>query len=161
MLPRAPIEPEGTFAGLSGSAILLGAFVDIAATEIALTLLALWLVPDAASGDDASARRALADLYASKAYVAANLAIGSLCTVLGAFVGARRAGQLQVRHGGWIAVVSTAIGFTLSLLLPPDPVDVADPPLWIQALAWLLILPAGVAGGALAALLPATHERRP
>src|SRR2546427_5783643 len=98
MLPRAPIEPEGTFAGLSGWAFLFGAFVDVAATVIASTLLVLWLAPEVASQDEAQTRKVLAELYRSTSYVTANLALGALCTVPGAFAGARRAGKLHVRH---------------------------------------------------------------
>jgi hypothetical protein len=160
MFPRAPIEPEGTFAGLSGAAILLGAFIDVAFTEIVSTLLALWLAPDLASQDEAQARKVLAELTASTGYVAASIALGVLGTVLGAFVGARRAGQLHVRHGGWIAVTSTAIGALLMLLEPPAR-DGAGFPFWSQVVAWLLILPAGMTGGALAAALPAPDNREP
>src|SRR4030095_396539 len=99
----ARIEPEGTFAGLSASAILFGAFLDIATTVIASSLLLLWFVPELSAKDEAHARAALAELYASRGYIAANLAIGAACTVLGAFAGGRRAGRLDVRHGGWIA----------------------------------------------------------
>jgi hypothetical protein len=154
MLPRAPIEPEGTFDGLSVSAILFGAFVDIAATLIASTLLVLWLAPALDAHDEAATRKALSELYASPTYVNANLALGALCTVLGAFAGARRAGQLHVRHGGWIAVTSTALGVFLTLLEPAPAPDAGSVPLWAEVIAWLLILPAGMSGGALAAALP-------
>lgn len=160
MLPRAPIEPEGTFDGLSASAILLGAFVDIAATMIALTALDLWLAPGVMSKDPAVARKAIEEIHATPTWMAANIALGTLGTVVGAFVGARRAGQLHVRHGGWIAVTSTAIGLLLLLLSAPLPVETASP-LWADALAWLLILPAGMTGGALAAALPAAPRREP
>src|SRR5688572_11397230 len=101
MLPRAPIEPEGTFDGLRAQAILLGAFVDIAATTIAVTALVLWLAPDVMSKDPAVSRKALEETHATTTWVTANVALGALGTVVGAFVGARRAGQLHVRHGGW------------------------------------------------------------
>ena len=159
-MPRAPIEPEGTFAGLSGAAILLGAFIDVAFTEIVGTLLALWFAPDLASHDEAQARKVLAELATSTGYVTANIVLGALGTVLGAFVGARRAGQLYVRHGGWIAVTSTAIGALLMLLEPPTS-DAAGFPFWSQVVAWLLILPAGMTGGALAAAWPAANRREP
>jgi hypothetical protein len=158
MFPRTPIEPEGTFSGLSGAAILLGAFIDVAFTEIVTTLLALWLAPDLATQDEAQARKVLAELAASTGYVAANIALGVLGTMLGAFVGARRAGQLHVRHGGWIAVTSTAIGALLMLLEPPAR-DAVGFPFWSQVVAWLLILPAGMTGGAIAAALPAPDKR--
>ena len=151
MMPRTPIEPEGTFDGLSGAAILLGAFIDIAFTEIACTLLILWLAPDIASHDEAQARKVLAELAASTSYIAANLSLGALGTIVGAFVGARRAGQLHVRHGGWIAVASTAIGVLMTAFDTPAR-DASEAPIWAQVIAWLLILPAGMCGGALAAL---------
>jgi hypothetical protein len=153
MQPRASIEPEGTFSGLSASAILFGAFVDIAATVIASTLLVLWLAPGIAAQEDAQTREVLAKLYASDRYVTANLALGALCTVLGSFAGARRAGQLHVRHGGWIAVTSTALGVLLTLLQPAPTPESPSVPLWAEIVAWLLILPAGMIGGALAAWL--------
>jgi hypothetical protein len=158
MMPRAPIEPEGMFDGLSAPAILLGAFVDIATTTIAMTLLVWWIAPDVMSQDQAASRKALEECYATTTYVTGNVVLGALGTVLGAFIGARRAGRLHVRHGGWIAVTSTAIGFLLTLLSAPAQVDAANP-LWAEALAWLLILPAGMSGGALAAALPAAKNR--
>ena len=160
MLPRAPIESGGTFAGLSGSAILLGAFIDIAFTEIAGTLLLLWLAPELASQDEARVSQVLAELAASTSYVAASLALGALGTMLGAFVGARRAGQLHVRHGGWVAVTSQAIGVLLMALLPAPSEEVTEYPLWAEAVGWLLVLPAGMTGGALAAALPAAPRGR-
>ena len=156
MLPRAPIESGGTFAGLSGSAILLGAFVDLALTEILTRLLVLWLAPDVMSQDQAAVRRAVAELVASNAYLAGNIAIGALCTL----IGARRAGQLHVRHGGWVAVTSQAIGVLLMALLPAPSEEVTEYPLWAEAVGWLLVLPAGMTGGALAAALPAAPRGR-
>ena len=154
MMPRAPVEPEGTFAGLRASAIAFGAFVDVAATVIAWTLLVLVLDPDALSGDEALRSGAAAQLYATTAYLVGNLAIGALATVLGAFAGARRAGQLHIRHGGWVAVTSQAIGvLILALQPPPSPDPAAVTPLWVDVTAWLLVLPAGMAGGALARAL--------
>ena len=157
MMPHRPIEPEGTFDGLSGTAILLGTFIDIVFTQIAGTLLILWLAPDLPSLDPEQVRKVLTELASSTSYVGMSVALGALGTVLGAFLGARRAGQLHVRHGGWIAVTSTAIGALLLLLEPPVR-DGAEFPLWSQVAAWLLILPAGMTGGALAAALSARKQ---
>src|SRR5688572_11864128 len=126
MTMRAPIEPEGTFAGLRANAIVFGAFVDIATTVLASTLFVLGIAPDALSADEAVRRAALAKLYASDLYIFGSLAIGALGTVFGGFAGSRRAGRLHVRHGGWIAVTSTGIGVLLTALQPvtaPDPAE--------------------------------------
>ena len=159
MLPRAPIEPEGTFTGLSAAAILFGACVDIAATVVGSTLLVLWLAPQLPTSDPAKAQEALNQLAASPAYIAANLVVGALCTVFGAFAGARRAGQLHVRHGGWIAVSSTALGVLLTSLEPVPSAGAAPLPFWPEVIAWLLILPAGMLGGALAGALAQDPNR--
>ena len=155
MMPRAPIEPEGTFAGLRANAIVFGAFVDIAVTVLASTLLVLGLAPDALSRRrGAPQRSARSSSTRSIAYTVGSLAIGALGTVVGAFVGARRAGQLHVRHGGWIAVTSTAIGVLLTALqsaAPPDRRRASA--LGRGARRGCLILPPGVTGGALAGAL--------
>jgi hypothetical protein len=158
MMPQRPIEPEGIFDGLSGTAILLGAFIDIVCTEIAGMLLILWFTPNPPTRDPEQVRQLLAQLAASTSYVGASIAVGALGTVLGAFVGARRAGLLHVRHGGWIAVASTALGTLLMLLEPPSR-DATEFPFWAQLAAWLLILPSGMTGGALAAAFPAANKR--
>jgi hypothetical protein len=154
MEPITPIEPDGVFTGLRWGAILFGAFVDIAATILTSTLLLAAVEPAVLSQDDAVAREAISRMNTSHVYVLGSIALGALCTVLGAFLGARSAGRLHVRHGGWIAVTSALLGM---LMLLVDPSAAADPstavPLWAEALGWLLILPAGVAGGALAGAL--------
>jgi hypothetical protein len=126
MLPRAPIEPEGMFDGLSAASIFFGAFVDVAATVILSTLLVVWLAPEVANQDEAATRRALVELAASSSYVASNLALGALCTVLGVLI---------------------------TSLEPAPPQDAVSGPFWAEVVAWLLILPAGMIGGALAAAL--------
>lgn len=149
MNPPGAIEPEGLFDGLSVGAILLGALVDIGATLVSGVLLVLVFAPEAMAGNEAEAAAAIEALYASPVYNALELAVGLACTALGAFVGALRAGVLHVRHGGWIAVASTGLIAILSLAAPPDAAREAVP-FWREALGWALILPAGVAGGALA-----------
>jgi hypothetical protein len=149
-----PIEPEGLFDGLSGAAILFGAVVDLGATIFASLLVMALAAPREAAADPAAAAEAMEAFYASGPLAALDLALGLVCTAFGAFVGARRAGKLHVRHGGWIAVTSTAMIAFLMLLAPPAPAAQGpELPLWYEALAWILIIPAGVAGGALAAAL--------
>lgn len=149
MKPPGAIEPEGLFDGLSAGAILFGALVDIGATLVCGILLMLVFAPEAISRNEAEAAAAIEALYASPVYNAVELAVGLACTTLGAVAGALRAGVLHVRHGGWIAVASTALTAFFTLAAPPETTTAAIP-FWREALGWILILPAGVAGGVLA-----------
>lgn len=159
MKPPGAIEPEGLFDGLSFGAILFGALVDIGATLVSGILLVLVFAPEAVSQNQAEAAAAIEALHGSAVYNAVELAVGLSCTALGAFAGALRAGVLHVRHGGWIAVASTALVAFFSLAAPPD-AAIEAVPMWREALGWLLILPAGVAGGALArAVQPGSPPR--
>ncbi|MEM7412719.1 MAG: hypothetical protein AAF430_20980 [Myxococcota bacterium] len=147
------VEPEGTFDGLRPFAILLGAGVDMLATMIGLTTLAIWLTPELA--DTAAAREAAQEALSTDTAILASLAMGGACTVLGAFFGARFAGQLHVRHGGWVAVVSTAISALVLVTSPPSAEAAATQasyPLWAEITGWLMIIPTGMLGGALAAI---------
>jgi hypothetical protein len=122
------IEPHGTFDGLKPGAILIGAVVDHQAAFDALS--------------------------ADPQFLVWSMVLGLSCTVLGAFVGARRAGTLHLRHGGWVAVASAVIGL-LFLLLPGEAAGPA-PPLWYEVVSWVLLLPSGLLGGALSGAL---HSR--
>ena len=119
MNPGGGIEPEGIFDGLSGAAIGLGIALDIAATTLASALTLALIAPEFTSNDEAAAGEALRVLMTKDWFHALELSVGLACTVLGAFAGARRAGLLHIRHGGWIAVGSTAVVALLSVLAPP------------------------------------------
>jgi hypothetical protein len=146
-----PIQPEGgLFEGLHPGAILLGAVVDNLATLLSFTLLALWIAsPDGLSENEEVAEAAFEAAMASPEFLIGSLILGLACTVLGAFVGARRAGTSHLRHGGWIAVASAALGLLPYLLPSGQPAP--SFPLWYEVTGWLLLLPAGLAGGAIAA----------
>ena len=157
------IEPEGTFDGLRPFPILFGAAVDHLATQVGLTVLVLWASPTLGDGSP-EAREAAREVLSSDPVVAASLAVGAACTVLGAFVGARWAGQLHVRHGGWIAVISTALSALFLLVITPSPEAAANQaqyPFWADAVGWLLIIPSGMLGGALAAVGAPPQEGSP
>ena len=156
-LPPRSIEPEGLFDGLKPGAILIGAVVDHVATAIAFSALVAWLGPaDAISGDEEARRSAIDGLLSQPEFLLWSLAVGLCCTVLGAYVGATRAGALRVRHGGWIAVASAALGLAAALLSGQSPSQA--PPLWHEALGWGLLLPAGLLGGLLSEKLHAARD---
>jgi hypothetical protein len=150
--PPSSIEPEGLFDGLKPGAILIGAVVDNLATAIASSALVVWLGSEKAFSEDVGERReALEALLSQPEFLLCSLVVGLGCTVLGGYVGATRAGSLHVRHGGWIAVTSAALGLLLALL--PGPAPSSGPPFWYEATGWLLLLPAGLLGGLLAKTL--------
>jgi hypothetical protein len=141
------IEPHGIFDGLKPGAILIGAVVDHVATVA--------IAGESAFSDDEEVTQAAFDaLSADPQFLVWSMVLGLSCTVLGAFVGARRAGKLHLRHGGWVAVASAVIGL-LYLLLPAEATGPA-PPLWYDVVGWVLLLPSGLLGGALSGAL---HSR--
>jgi putative membrane protein (TIGR04086 family) len=144
-----PIEPDGIFDGLNWGAILLGALVDFALTMVAALPLMLWFAgPAAFSEDEAASERAIDQATQSPEFLLTFLVVGLAATAYGGYVGARRAGAHHLRHGGWVAVASALLAF-LSMLLPGT-TETSPSPVWYEALALGLMLPAGVFGGFLA-----------
>ncbi len=144
----APIEPDGIFDGLKPRAILVGAVVDHVATiGTSIVLFGLLTGEDAFSEDGEVSEAAFEALSADPQFLVWSMVLGLSCTILGAFVGAWRAGTLHLRHGGWVAVTSAVIGF-LFLVLPTAASGPA-PPLWYDVVGWVLLLPSGLLGGAL------------
>jgi hypothetical protein len=149
------IEPHGIFDGLKPGSILIGAVVDhVATVATSIVLVALLAGESAFSDDEQVAQAAFDALSADPQFLVWSMILGLSCTVLGAFVGARRAGKLHLRHGGWVAVASAVIGL-LYLLLPAEATG-PPPPLWYDVVGWVLLLPSGLLGGALSASL---HSR--
>lgn len=146
----APIEPEGLLDGLNWRAIFLGALLDIVISAVVVTALLLWFVGSDVVSDEAFAEQAVERTLNSLEYLLAELFVGLGATTYGAFWAAKRAGNRHLRHGGWVAVVST--GLALLLLLIPGAQEVRFP-WWYDVLAWGLVLPAGLLGGFLASKL--------
>ncbi len=151
------IEPSGTFEGLKPGAILFGAVVDNLATFLVSLPLTLMYLPTEifSQQDEKAIEAAIHTLSSNTGYLLWALGLGFGCTVLGAFVGARRAGQLHWRHGGWISVTSAAIGLALMIVagIGPGP----ERPLWYEVVGWVLLIPAGLLGGEIARRFQASH----
>jgi len=151
-LRRPPsIEPTGIFDGLRPGAILFGVIVDTVATIVSGSVL-LWVFALQMSrqyGGDFP-EGALDAVLTSPAFLIASLVVGILCTILGAFVGARRAACFHVRHGAWIAVGSAIVSLVSYAASPPEQPN----PLWFDLVGFTLIIPAGIAGGLLAQFWP-------
>lgn len=140
-------------AGLKAFPILLGVVVDwVLTTLFSVSLTRAYLDPSVMALEGAEFNAAfnasLEDLFKDPGYLLGSLLCGLLATTIAAFVGARNAGTLPLKHGLAVAVAS---GFSVIVagLLPGEDTGLA-PPLWFNALGWLLLLPAGVLGGYLA-----------
>jgi hypothetical protein len=143
-----PIQPTGVFDGLRPGAILIGVLVDNLATFIAGPLLISLFAPELTPEPGGELPEdALEPLLTSPEFLLASLFVGLLCTVFGAYVGARRAACFCVRHGAWIAVGSAITALViLAIAGPQEP----RPPLWFDLVGFSLMIPAGALGGLLA-----------
>ena len=143
-----PIEPTGVFDGLRPGAILIGVVVDNLATFVASSIL-IGLFAAGLADDQGGElpERALEPLLASPEFLLASLAVGLLCTVFAAYVGAKRAARFFVRHGVWIAIGSAFCAlFSYVVAGQQGP----HPPLWFDLVGFTLMIPAGALGGLLA-----------
>ena len=143
-----PIRPTGFFEGLRLGPILIGVVVDNLATFVSsAALVSLFAAELVREHGGELPEEALEPLLTSPEFLLASLVVGLLCTVFGAYVGARRAACFCVRHGAWIAVGSafTAL-FSYAVAGQPGP----RPPLWFDLAGYALMIPAGALGGLLA-----------
>jgi hypothetical protein len=146
MDPLAPIEPDGPLDGLQWGCILRGALLDIVLTVLGSVPLTLLLVgPSDLPQDEEAAAQALRQAMVTPEGLFWSLVLGIAATTIGGWYGARRAGVLHVRHGGWVAVVSMVLGLPF-YLAPPEP-GVAITPLWYEFAGLVAMVPAGVLGG--------------
>ena len=151
------IEPAGVFEGLRPRAILLGAIVDHFATIVSGLLLVAFFQAGGDPQDSRDPAEGLEALAGSAEFLLASLVVGVLCTVLGGYMGARRAGCLFVRHGAWVAVVSALVGLLLYAAAGQEHTN----PLWFDLLGFSLLIPAGATGGLLARFQYPGQEHRP
>lgn len=153
------IDPDGIFDGLKPGAIVIGAIVDhVATVATSIVLFGLLAGEDAFSQDEEISQAAFEALSADPEFLMWSIVLGLSCTVLGAFVGAKRAGRFHLRHGGWVAVASAAIGL-LFLLLPAEAAG-PPPPFWYDVIGWVLLLPSGLLGGSIAGALHSRHAAK-
>jgi len=128
----------------------------IATFLVAFPLFLVYLPEEVLSQNDEEAvEAAINALSSNTGFLLWLLVLGLGCTVLGAYVGATRAGQLHVRHGGWVSVVSTAIAILLILMVDGGPVP--ESPLWHEVASWVFLVPAGLVGGELSRRFHASH----
>ena len=153
-MAQAPqsIEPEGMFSGLNIKAIIVGVLADIASTFILGMILATILVVKQ-YGTEFS-EEAIDNLLKVDRNLYLFLFLGLCCTAFGGFLAAKMAGSLEIRHGGWVGVLSLITGVILEMLSNQDQVY----PDWYMYISFAGIIPAGVLGGYISVLLRRIDE---
>lgn len=142
-----PIEPEGMLDGIQWGKVARGAVVDLAASWLVLIPVLLFFADIGSLEDDEAIERAIEQASLSSEFLWLSAAIGLGVSVAVAYWVAKRAGDRHVLHGGWTAVASVLLGFTLTALAG----DAGErPPFWYEALGYALMVPAGMFGGWLA-----------
>lgn len=138
-----PIGPEGLLEGLRPRAILRGFLWDCALSIAASVALASLFLEDGVfqSRDDE-----IDAVFASTRFCLLALPAGLGCTVIGGFLAGRGAGTHPVKNGVAVGIAGLLLGIAGSLVPSTGPAS----PWWFDFLGFVLILPAGAAGGALA-----------
>lgn len=146
MIPE-PTEPEGMFSGLKAWPIIAGALADIVSTYILGSILLMFLLYRQYGTN--IPQDALTNITVVDNHLLLFSILGFLCTVIGGFIGSRIARSEELRHGGWIGVVSLII----SMLMEMNS-DTGDKyPQWVTILSIAVVIPAGVLGGYIAVLV--------
>ena len=144
--PRPPPIEPGSEEGIHTRAVDVGALVDIGATFVLGTLLLASYSGSLGIDPGAEPEQVAEALAADAGFLAWSTLVGAVCTALGGFVAARRAGRFHVQHGAVVGVVAVAVGVLFALT--PS----AGPPaaLWYQLTGVALSLAAGALGGLVA-----------
>ena len=133
-----PLPGSGawTLANVRLKAVIIGALADNGATLFIMLLLMTALSSTGVSEDEVVSR------MKSQSGLLLSLIIGLGCTVLGGYVSGRVAMRSEVLHGALVA----GIGMVLALLWRESGL-----PNWYDIVGFAGMLPAGMAGGRLAA----------
>ena len=123
-------------------AILAGVAADWLGTL--LTAPILW-VAFGVGPETADAR--IAELLAAPEFILSAIMHGSFFTALGGYVAARLAPKAPLRH----AAIVGALAAVMAILLAISPGDGPEPAWWVDAMGYLLAVPAALAGGWLGA----------
>jgi putative membrane protein (TIGR04086 family) len=159
--PFPPIEPTGFFSGVQVRAVLVGVAVDYIATHIAMAAFIFGYVARELSKQGEMTEDALAKYMSTPEGLTAALVIGTLCTALGGFIAARKAGTLEIKHGAFVGLGSLIVSFIQHFMQE----DAGQLPEWFNFISIVAVIPAGALGGLVAELLKGgaatTRPRRP
>ena len=140
-----PHTSQDALVGLKPAEIVLGVAVDWVLSIFFGILSVNFFVDPADRADEVSFEAALDALAGNPGYLMLALISGAFSTAVGAYIGAKRAGVVQLKHGLAIAVVSAFAAVLLQMSAEPDGAQAL--PRWYTMGSWLLIFPAGILGG--------------
>lgn len=138
-----PVQPTGFFTGVKIIPVIIGVVVDHIATEIAMAAFIFGYLANELAKQGELTDEAIAKYMASPEGLTVALVIGSLCTALGGFIAARRAGTLEIKHGAFVGLGSLIVYFIRHFMQ-----DQSTPlPEWFNFVAIVAVIPAGALGG--------------
>jgi hypothetical protein len=155
--PPPPIEPTGFFTGVQIRPIILGIVTDYVVTYAAMYAYFFVYLAGKLAKEGEVTSDMITEYMTSTEGLIIGFAIGMACTALGGFVAGRKAGRLEVKHGGFVGLGSLAVSFieqslqTESVVLPE----------WFRMMSIVVIIPAGALGGYLAGLFKQATEGLP
>lgn len=155
--PPSPVEPTGFFTGIQIRPIVVGVVVDFFASEIGrYAYFFVYLANEL--GKQGAVTPEVIDAYMlTDEGLMISFVIGTLGTVLGGFVAARRAGKLEIKHGAFVGLGSLIVSAILEGMAD-EPLSVPE---WFRFLSVLSIIPAGALGGFVAEMFKGVGRRAP
>jgi hypothetical protein len=147
--PPAPIEPTGFFTGVQIRPVIVGVVVDYIATQLAMAAFIFGYLAKELSKEGEVTEELIQKYLMTTEGLMAGLIIGGLCTALGGFIAARRAGVLEIKHGAFVGLGSLILSFIHQAMLEQS----VQLPEWFNFVAIVAVIPAGALGGYAAAML--------
>jgi len=156
-----PVQPTGFFTGVQLRPVIFGIVVDYIATQLAMAAFIFGYLAKKLSEQGEMTEDAIAKYMSTPEGLTAALVIGSLCTALGGFIAARKAGTLEIKHGAFVGLGSLIV----SLIQQAMQEQSMQLPEWFNFVSIVAVIPAGALGGFVAGLLTggdgSARPRRP
>ena len=142
----APVEPTGFFTGVQIRPIIVGVVVDYITTYAGTyAYFFIYLAKELSKQGEVTGEQIRSYMTSPEGLII-GFVIGTLATVLGGFVAARKAGKLEIKHGALVGICSLALSF-IEQSLQEESLPLPE---WYRFLSVLAIIPAGALGGFLA-----------
>ncbi|MSP37182.1 MAG: hypothetical protein EXR70_01655 [Deltaproteobacteria bacterium] len=139
----AAIEPTGFFTGIQLRPVVTGVMLDTISSYVLFELYFAFAIGKGAATNE----QAMAAYLLTSEGLLASLLLGCLGTAIGGFYAAYKAGVLEMKHGGLVAVGSVLFGLFMQLIAKES-----DMPEWFIGLSLAALIPAGLLGGLCAEL---------